>query len=153
MNADGSNPVNLTNTPEIDELYPKASPDGKKICFCADEGKGDEKVRNLYVMDLDGGKRMKIADNSREPCWNGDGTKVAFLRGEFDKFTFSDFATKGIFIYDLATGQTRQHPHLDAGERRRAGARVRGLRGGVGWLERDRAVCHREPVPTLRAGR
>jgi TolB protein len=111
MNADGSNPVNLTKTPDVDELYPKVSPDGTKICFCADEGKGDEKVRNLYLMDLAGGSRTKIADNSREPCWNAEGTKIAFLRGEFDKFTYSDFATKGIFIYDLATGQIRQHPN------------------------------------------
>src|SRR4051812_44043491 len=62
MNADGSSPVNLTNTPDVDELYPKASPDGSKIVFCCDEGKGEEKVRNLYVMDADGGKRTKIAD-------------------------------------------------------------------------------------------
>ena len=53
---------------------------------------------------------MKIADNSREPCWNADGTKIAFLRAEFDKFTYSDMATKGIYTYDLASGQIRQHP-------------------------------------------
>jgi len=111
MNADGSNPINLTKTPDIAEVYPKVSPDGTKICFCADEGKGEEKVRNLYVMDADGSKRMKIADNSREPCWSGDGTKIAFLLGEFDRFSYSDFATRGIFTYDLATGQIRQHPN------------------------------------------
>lgn len=111
QNADGSNPVNLTKTPDVDEVYPKVSPDGTKIVFCADEGKGEEKVRNLYVMDLDGSKRMKIADNSREPCWNAEGTKIAFLRGEYDKFTYSDFATKGIYTYDLASGQIRQHPN------------------------------------------
>ena len=38
MNADGSDPVNLTNTPDIDEMYPHVSPDGTKICFVADEG-------------------------------------------------------------------------------------------------------------------
>lgn len=111
LGADGSSAVNLTKTPDVDELYPKVSPDGTKVVFCADEGKGDQKVRNLYVMDIDGTKRTKIADNSREPCWNGDGTKIAFLRGEFDKFTYSDFATKGIFTYDLANGQIRQHPN------------------------------------------
>ena len=47
MNADGSNPVNLTNTPNVNEFYPKASPDGSKICFCADEGAADAKSRNL----------------------------------------------------------------------------------------------------------
>ena len=27
MNADGSNPVNLTNTPDIEEMYPHVSPE------------------------------------------------------------------------------------------------------------------------------
>src|SRR6266850_543366 len=43
-NADGSNAVNLTNTKDVDELYPKPAPDGTKICFVADEGKGADKV-------------------------------------------------------------------------------------------------------------
>ena len=33
MNADGSNPVNLTQTPKEHEHYPQVSPDGTKICF------------------------------------------------------------------------------------------------------------------------
>src|SRR5262245_35979856 len=37
VNADGSNPVNLTRTPDVDELYPKPSPDSTRICFVADE--------------------------------------------------------------------------------------------------------------------
>jgi Tol biopolymer transport system component len=108
-NADGSNPVNLTKTPDVDELYPKPSPDGSKICFVADEGKGDAKIRNIYYMNVDGTGRVKIAENGREPCWSPDGTKIAYMKGEFEKFTFSDTATKGLYIYDLATKQTRQH--------------------------------------------
>ncbi len=109
MNADGSNAVNLTNTPDIDELYPKASPDGSQICFLADEGKGDAKSRNLYVMKIDGSDRKKICDNAREPCWKADGKEIAFLKGEFDTYNVQDFASKGIFMYDLSTGQTREH--------------------------------------------
>ena len=108
-NADGSNPVNLTNTKDIDELYPKPSPDGTKICFLADEGKGDAKVRNIYTMNSDGTGRVKIATNGREPCWSPDGTKIAYMKGEFEKFTYSDAATKGLFIYDLNTKKTREH--------------------------------------------
>ena len=108
-NADGSNPVNLTKTPDVDELYPKPSPDGSKICFVADEGKGDAKIRNIYYMNSDGTGRTKVADNAREPCWSSDGTQIAYLKGEFEKFTYSDFATKGLFIYDLKTGKTREH--------------------------------------------
>jgi Tol biopolymer transport system component len=108
-NADGSKPVNLTNTPDVDELYPKPSPDGSKICFVADEGKGSAKVRNVYVMNVDGTARTKVADNAREPCWSPDGSEIAYMKGEFERFTLSDFATKGLFIYNVQTGKTREH--------------------------------------------
>src|SRR5438309_8724020 len=74
-NADGSDSVNLTRTPDVDELYPKPSPDGSKICFVADERKSDAKIRNIYYMNSDGTNRIKIAENGREPCWNADGTQ------------------------------------------------------------------------------
>jgi Tol biopolymer transport system component len=108
-NADGTDTKNLTNTKDIDELYPKPSPEGTKICFVADEGQGDAKVRNVYVMNIDGSGRTKIADNGREPCWSPDGSKIAYTKGEFEKFTYKDAATKGLFIYDLKTSKTREH--------------------------------------------
>src|SRR5438132_13839366 len=64
VNADGSNPVNLTNTKDVDELYPKPSPDGTMLSFVADEKKGKEKVRNVYVMNIDGTATTKLADNA-----------------------------------------------------------------------------------------
>jgi Tol biopolymer transport system component len=109
INADGSNPVNVTRTPDVDEVYPKVSPDGTKVCFAGDEGKGAARMRNLYLMNLDGTGRTRIAENGREPCWSPDGTAIAYLKGEFQKYNLMDFATKGLFIYDLKTGQTRQH--------------------------------------------
>jgi TolB protein len=111
MNADGSDSVNLTRTPDVDELYPRPSPDGSKICFVADEGKGKDKIRNIYYINSNGTGRTKVAENGREPCWSPDGNSVAYMAGEFKHFTFSDFATKGLFIYDLKTGHTRQHPN------------------------------------------
>lgn len=113
MNADGSDPMNLTRTPDLDEVYPKISPDGARICCVVDEGKGDARRRNLYVMDADGTGRAKIADNAREPCWSPDGTAIAYLKGEFDNFDAADFATRGLFIYDLKTGKHREHPNKD----------------------------------------
>jgi Tol biopolymer transport system component len=108
-NADGSSPVNLTRTPDVDELYPKPSPDGSKICFVADQGTGEARVRNVYYMNSDGTGRVKIAENGREPCWSPDESRIAYMKGEFDKLTFFDAATKGLFLYDVKTGQTRQH--------------------------------------------
>ena len=81
IDADGSNPANLTQTPNLDEMYPHASPDGTKICFVVDEGIGRRKVRNVYYMNIDGSERMKVATNARQPCWSPDGKKIAYLKG------------------------------------------------------------------------
>src|SRR5204863_1518740 len=72
-NADGSNPVNLTKTKDVDELYPKLSPDGSRICFVANEGKGPARRRNIYYMNSDGSGRAKVADNCRQPCGSPEG--------------------------------------------------------------------------------
>ena len=67
MNADGSGQTNLTNTPDVDEMYPHVSPDGTKICFVTDEGRGGDKVRHVYYMNLDGSKRVHVAAHARDP--------------------------------------------------------------------------------------
>jgi len=109
MNADGSNPVNLTKTPKIHEHYPQISPDGTKIAFVADEGEGRDAVRTLYVMDIDGKNRKKIADHAREPFWSPDGKIIGYLAQEYAKFNVMDYYTKGMYFYDLATGVTTPH--------------------------------------------
>jgi len=111
VNADGSNPVNLTKTPDFNELYPHVSPDGTKISFVADEGKGKTAVRSVYYMNIDGSGRTLVAKGAREPCWTGDGSGIVYLKSEFDKFTPLDYATKGVFIYDLKTRTHKQHPN------------------------------------------
>ena len=40
MNADGSQPVNLTRTPKVHEHYPQVSPDATKICYHGRLGRG-----------------------------------------------------------------------------------------------------------------
>lgn len=111
INADGSDPVNITRTPDVDEMYPHASPDGTKICFVADEGTGQSKVRNVYYINLDGSGRVKVAHNARQPCWSPDSKTIAYLKGEFDRYTIKDYATKGIFFYDLKTRAHKEHPN------------------------------------------
>jgi hypothetical protein len=111
MNADGSDLVNLTNTPNEHEHYPQVSSDGSKICFSVDEGEGRDAVRSLYVMDIDGGNRKKLADHAREPFWSPDGKVIGFLPQEYPKFNVMDYSTKGMSFYDLATGQISEHPN------------------------------------------
>jgi len=111
VNADGSNPVNLTRTADVDEMYPHASPDGTRVCFVADEGTGNAKVRSVHYMNIDGTGRVKVAHNARQPCWGPDGQTIAYLKAEYERYTIEDFATKGLFFYDLKSGQHRQHPN------------------------------------------
>jgi len=113
VNADGSNPVNLTRTPKVNELYPHVSPDGTKVAFSVDEGEGDATVRSIWYMNLDGTGRTLVAKYARDGCWKGDSTAIAYLPDEFQKFNYIDYATKGVMIYDLATGQRRPHPNKD----------------------------------------
>jgi len=111
MNADGSNPVNLTNTPKEQEHYPQVSPDGTRICYSVDQGEGREAIRSLYVMDVDGRNRKKLADHAREPFWSPDSKVIGYLPQEYEKFNVIDFYTKGMCFYDLDTGKTEPHPN------------------------------------------
>jgi len=81
VNADGSNPVNLTQTPDVNELYPHVSLDGTKISFLVNSGKGAATRRGAWYMNLDGTGRTKVADDVREACWSPDDGRLRVLRG------------------------------------------------------------------------
>jgi Tol biopolymer transport system component len=111
VRADGSDRVNLTRTPEVNELCPHVSPDGTRICFVVDEGEGERCVRSVWCMNVDGSGRQLVARVGREPCWTADGRGIAYLGSEFAQFTAMDYATKGLFVHDLASGQNQEHPN------------------------------------------
>ncbi|MBN1508201.1 MAG: PD40 domain-containing protein [Sedimentisphaerales bacterium] len=113
VNADGTHSTNLTQTPEVDEMYPHVSSDGTKICFVADETGEDGKVRNVYYMNVDGTGRVKVADNARQPCWSPDGKVIAYVKGEYDRYSARAFASKELLFYDVETASHRTHPNRD----------------------------------------
>jgi Tol biopolymer transport system component len=120
MNADGSDKVNLTNTPGLDEMYAHVSPDATKISFVVDEGTGRDKIRNVYYkirsvyyMNIDGADRVKVARNAREPCWGPDSKKIAYLKGEFERYSTREYATSELLIYDIETGEHKLHPNTE----------------------------------------
>jgi Tol biopolymer transport system component len=108
MHADGSGKRNLTQTPGVHELYPQASPDGRKICFLADVPRDGDNLRSIYVMDTEGQHRRLIAEKARQPCWSPDGRRIAFVKQEFDRFRIADYASKGLYIFDLESGTTEE---------------------------------------------
>jgi Tol biopolymer transport system component len=111
MNADGSGQTNLTNTPDVDEMYPHVSPDGTKICFVTDEGRGGDKVRHVYYMNLDGSKRVHVAAHARDPCWSFDSKTIAYLNDEYERFSGREYATSGLTYYHLDGTWRSQHPN------------------------------------------
>lgn len=115
MRADGSGRVNLTQTPNVHELYPHVSPDGGKISFQVDAGEGDNKTRDTYLMNFDGTGRRLIARASRDACWTGDGKGLVYLKNEFEKLALMDYVTKGVFRRDLASGREEEHPNRELG--------------------------------------
>ncbi len=110
INPDGTGKRNITNTKNIHELYPKVSPDGKKFVFVSDKGDGRERKRDLYMMNLDGSGKKLISEHGRQPCWSPDGRYIAYVKSESTRrFSLESWSTKGLFIYDTVTGETREH--------------------------------------------
>jgi hypothetical protein len=110
--ADGSDPIVLTK-PGVNENYPHVSPDGTKITFECEHGAGKAKRRDVYTMNMDGSGRTLVAEAARDACWTPDGKGIVYLKDEIDELQYRDFATKGLFIYELAAGKSRQHDNHD----------------------------------------
>ncbi|MCP4190381.1 MAG: hypothetical protein GY768_07115 [Planctomycetaceae bacterium] len=111
IHPDGTGRTNITQTNDIHELYPQASPDGTKICFLVDEGSGRNTSRSLWVMNRDGSDRRKLADGARHACWSPDSQQIAFAKQEFPKFNIKDYVTKYLYFHHLKDGRTRVHPN------------------------------------------
>lgn len=89
MNADGTNPIRLTNN-EVHDEHPAWSPNGDKIIFVSIR---DNDFSELYVMNADGTNPIRLTNNEEPECcpdWSPDGTKIAFAsntsfpEGNFD---------------------------------------------------------------------
>jgi Tol biopolymer transport system component len=98
INADGSDPVNLTNHPWVD-WRPAWSPDGTRIAFAASG--------LIKIMNADGSDVVLLAKGTH-PAWSPDGAKIAF--------TGSPDVNSDVYVMD-ADGTNRvnltRHPATD----------------------------------------
>ena len=109
MDADGSNPQNLTNDLN-DDRNPSWSPDGKRIAFASRrEGhfKGAFGITDeIYVMDADGGNQRRLTENRQNdwhPSWSSDGKRIAFASDRK-----GDLVNFEIYVMDADGGNQRR---------------------------------------------
>jgi Tol biopolymer transport system component len=93
MDADGSNQINLTNTPDTNEGQPAWSSDGTRIAFSSDQDEVPP-FTDIWVMNADGTNQSNLTptdnpetpieetDNFHEyqPSWAPSGTQIVFVR-------------------------------------------------------------------------
>ena len=108
MDADGSNPANLTDSGSQD-FQPAWSPDGSRIAFTSYR---DDTTGDIFVMDADGSNPTNLTPGSlgrdTEPAWSSDGDRIAFV---------SDVGHDAYEIYVMnadGSGRTRLTEAADA---------------------------------------
>ena len=109
MDADGSNPQNLTNNPHTDRS-PSWSPDGKHIVFSSDR---EEPLGyfDIYVMDADGSNLQRLTNdprNDRSPSWSPDGKRIVFSARREGHFENEFAVTYEIYVMDADGGNEQR---------------------------------------------
>jgi len=108
LRVGGSNPINLTNTPDIREWSPAYSPDGQIIAFASDRDGG-----GIFVMGSTGEAMRRLTDSGSDPAWSPDGASIVFASETFldanDRGNFSQ-----LLVIPLAGGEATEIYSVDA---------------------------------------
>jgi Tol biopolymer transport system component/predicted Ser/Thr protein kinase len=108
INADGTDPVNLTQT-KGDDTDPAWSFDGAKIAFSSTRAGGSSR---LFIMDADGSDPVDISIGyavEYNPAWSPDGKWLAFASSIFNTLSIREVDKKGdaaqLFDIKIRLGQ------------------------------------------------
>lgn len=75
MNADGTNPLRLTNN-TLDDQMPAWSPDSQKLAFVISNGTG------IHIINRDGTNLVFVISFAAWPAWSPDGSRLAFIQSD-----------------------------------------------------------------------
>jgi hypothetical protein len=99
VGAQITNVRDLTNTPTVDNYFPRLSPDGRRIVFSSNrDGDGD-----LYVINVDGTGERRLTSGTRDDgsaSWSPDGTEIVF-----DSNRDGDYELYKMNVQTMATTQ------------------------------------------------
>ena len=123
MNPNGTNPINLTQSPEIRESSPSWSPDGKQITY---QSWGIFNANgffqsDIWVMDADGANPRNLTNHiasARSPDWSPDGMRIAFSSDRDKAWEFDTWDNQDVYVMN-ADGTNpinlTNHPARDGG--------------------------------------
>jgi dipeptidyl aminopeptidase/acylaminoacyl peptidase len=106
MNADGTQPINLSNSSLRGDVAPAWSPDGKKIVFSSAR---DGDVDEVYMMNPDGTAQTRLTVNKAFddfPAFSPDGKKIAFESnrdGNFEVYAMNPDGTGQTNLTNLSS--------------------------------------------------
>ena len=111
VGADGQNARPFTGSP--DDRSAEWSPDGRWVSFTRPAGEGDNKVRQLFLLPVDGGEAAQLTKHPTAVGsyrWSPDGASIFFLAGDSLPDDLEKERKNGddaIFIDEGPNGQTR----------------------------------------------
>lgn len=108
MNIDGTNLHRLTRTPGWGNFTPRWSPDGGKVIFSSNRGRGTGKYQ-VYVMDADGSNLRRLPKDGRpgaRPYWSPDGKKIVFCSA--NGWDPKDSKNTGLYVMDADGSNVRR---------------------------------------------